>query len=473
MQKANSRKNLWESAPSSVKSAVGVVLGRVPVPYLLGARFRKHLEFARASQGWPAERARTYQTRELRRMCSLAQAKSAYWRRVFDESGFKPGDLGSPEDLAALPTMDKNTVRANLEEMCAVAPNSPGVDIVSTGGSTGEPLRFYIGADRSAPEYAYLVASWERCGYDANMTQVVIRGQVVPEDRNGLRHSYDPVLRRHYYSNFHMSEENMGRYVEHMATVGPCYLHAYPSSSSSLARFIERNNLAAPRNIRGVLAGSEMVYPEDRAVVERVFGVRFFSWYGHSEKLVLASECEHGSLYHVWPTYGFFELLDKEGRRVTTPGEVGEIVGTSFINDVQPFIRYRTGDFGRYEGERCTDCGREHPILSEIEGRWPQGGLIAGDGSTISMTAFNVHDDTFDGVAGYQFLQSERGRAVLRVVAIDGLSEAQRSRVMQKATDRLQRQVELTLEVRPELQRTLSGKHMRVILDVPSDGGGH
>ena len=54
-------------------------------------------------------------------------------------------------------------------------------------------------------------------------------------------------------------------------------------------------------------------------MIEEVFGVRMFSCYGHSEKLVLAAECEHSTDCHVWPTYGFFELIDEQGEVITTP----------------------------------------------------------------------------------------------------------------------------------------------------------
>jgi hypothetical protein len=42
----------------------------------------------------------------------------------------------------------------------------------------------------------------------------------------------------------------------------------------------------------GLLTGSENVYDDQRAVIERVFQRRLFSWYGHSEKLVMAAECD-------------------------------------------------------------------------------------------------------------------------------------------------------------------------------------
>ena len=61
-----------------------------------------------------------------------------------------------------------------------------------------------------------------------------------------------------------MTDANMQRYLEHVATIGPCYLHVYPSSLNALVSCIRRHELRVPTNIRGILAGSENVYAGDR-----------------------------------------------------------------------------------------------------------------------------------------------------------------------------------------------------------------
>ncbi len=467
MKIAVSRKNLWERSPWWIKTYVGTALRLVPPGFLLGKQFRDTLQFVDEAQWWPAERAREWQLEQLRSICRLAYEHTQYYRRSFDAVGFDPGDLNSLEDLRRLQLIDKGTVRENMEEMATIALTSPSVDYVATGGSSGRILRFYIGADRSATEYAYLLSSWGRAGYGTKCAQAVFRGQIVKEDRTGLLHGYDPILRRHYYSNFHMTDANVRAYLQHVSTIGPCYLQVYPSSCNALASAITRQDLRVPENIRGILAGSENVYPGDREAAEEVFGVRYLSWYGHCEKLVLASECEHSTAYHVWPTYGYCELLDDAGNPVTEVGKSGQIVGTGFINRVIPFIRYQTGDRGYYGGDSCAQCGREHLILTKIEGRWPQGCLVARDGSKISMTAINLHDDTMEDVIEYQFHQRSPGKAVCRVVAARPLNDAQRARIIGGMNARLQGQVELTLETQSELDKTERGKLVRVVQEIP------
>lgn len=430
--------------------------------WLLGKSFRENCKFVRNAQWWPAERVREYQLNELRKILMLAYERTEFYRRMFDSVGFRPGDMKALDDMNQLPTIDKQVVIDNLSDMCTKSVDDRDVDFGSTGGTSGTPLHFYINTNRSSVEYAYLTMSWERAGYKLGMPMAVLRGRIVNPDRNGFRHEYDPILRHHYYSSFHMSDENMKRYLKHIATIGPCFLHVYPSNIAALARFILRNGTHAPKNIRGIIAESEIVYPKQRQMVEEVFGCRFFSCYGQSEKLVLAAGCEKSDDYHVWSTYGYFELLDDNGNPVTTPGQRGEIVGTGFINTVMPFIRYRTGDWATYVGERCEACGREHTVIRDIRGHRTQEVLIAADGSEISWTALNMHDDTFIHVRQFQFLQETPGQAVLRIVPVDGFGEDDADRIHRNLGRKLDCRLTFTIELTEAIPLSPRGKAIYV-----------
>lgn len=416
MKRALSRKNIWDALPRPLKTVAGHALGVLPVSLILGRKFRKSVKFVEEAQWWPREKFKDYQLEQVRRICTFAFEKSEFYRNHFSSAGLAPSAIKDLQDMQQLPTIDRDTVNENLAGMLTISPEATNIDYITTGGTGGVPLRFYIGADRSHIEYPYLVSGWQRVGYRLGGPIAVVRGRIVAADSTGLAYEYDPLFKHHYYSNFHMTEEDMGRYLEHVRHIGPCFLHTYPSSVSNLARFMLRNKIKPLANIRGILAESENVYLEQRQMVEKVFGCRYFSSYGHTEKLVAAAECEKSTDYHVWPTYGYFELLDTSGSPVITPGERGEIVGTGFINQVVPFIRYRTGDYATYIGDRCEKCGREMPVIADIRGHNIQENLIAADGSLITWSAINMHDDTFDHVRQFQFYQDTPGEAILKIV---------------------------------------------------------
>jgi phenylacetate-CoA ligase len=462
MKKALSKKNLWEKTPRSIRATLGTGLGTLHPKWLLGKSFRKNCRFVDNTQYWPEEFFRAYQFNKLRGILKLAFEKSTFYRTIFDSVGFRPEDLRTPDDMKQIPTIDKHTVIENLPDMCTRDIRAIDVDYGSTGGTSGIPIGFYMNADRSPMEYSYLIMSWKRVGYKLGTPMAVLRGRTVARDKNGLYHEYDPILRHHYYSSFHMSDENMARYLEHITTIGECFLHVYPSSVAALARFIVRKGLDAPKNIKGIIAESEIVYPEQRQMVEEVFDCRYFSCYGHSEKLVLAAECEECSDYHVWPTYGYFELLDNQDNEVTAPGQSGEIVGTGFINTVMPFIRYRTGDWATYVGTYCQACGRRHPVIRDIRGHRIQEVLITADNSEISWTALNMHDDTYLNVHQFQFRQDKPGWAVLRIVPADGFDKSDEDRIKRNLDNKLEGQISFAIELVKEIPLSARGKAIYV-----------
>jgi len=149
-------------------------------------------------------------------------------------------------------------------------------------------------------------------------------------------------------------------------------------------------------------------------------------------------------------------------------GRRGEIVGTGFINTVMPFIRYRTGDYGTYVGNRCEQCGRPHVILRDIRGHRTQEGLIAGDGTEISWTSLNMHDDTFTHVVQFQFYQDTPGRAVLRVVPAEGFGEADRQRIGRNLRRKLGGCIEFAVELVGAIPLTPRGKTIYVDQRIPS-----
>ena len=467
MKRAFSRKNVWEHLPSAVKIAVGALLSVVPQPHLIGRNFRTHLGFIQQTQWWSAEQIHEYQLAALRRICSLAYEKTAYYRRTFSTVGFDPRALSRLEDLRPLPTIDRATLREHLQEMCTTSPQATNVDYTSTGGTSGIPLGFYIGASRSQTEYAYLAASWQRTGFKLGMPLAVFRGRTVLQDHAGLYHEYDPLLRNHFYSNFHMTDENMQRYIQHIRNIGPCFLHVYPSSLTTLARFLRRSGTTPPTNIQGMIAESEILYPEQRRLIESTFGRRLFSCYGLTEKVVAAAECEHSTNYHVWPTYGFFELLDDAGNSITDPGKRGEIVGTGFINEIVPFIRYRTGDYATYVSDMCKACGRAHPIITDIQGHRIQESLVASDGALITWTALNMHDDTFSNVRQFQFYQDTPGCAVLRIVPAQGYNASDMGRIQARLQRKFDQRMTLTFEAVEAIPLSRSGKAIYVDQHIP------
>jgi len=131
------------------------------------------------------------------------------------------------------------------------------------------------------------------------------------------------------------------------------------------ARYLDQRGLKAYRPC-SIVTSAEGLEPDERALVERVFGCPVFNRYGCREVSVLASECPAHTGLHVMAEGLLVEIETPQGP--AGPGEMGSILITDLLNDGMPLVRYRIGDLGSWAPGECP-CGRGLPTLERIWGR--------------------------------------------------------------------------------------------------------
>jgi phenylacetate-CoA ligase len=198
--------------------------------------------------------------------------------------------------------------------------------------------------------------------------------------------------------------------------------------------------------------------------------VRFYNWYGHSEKLVLAGYCRHTHHYHAEPTYGYFELVDKMGRVIRKKGAVGEIVGTSFHNPGMPFIRYKTGDFAEYVGNHCEACGRTLPVFRAVRGRWSGERIFNADGNFVTTTALNLHNELFQVINGLQYVQPRKGALIVLIIKSPLYTQSHETALYDHFKGKLDADTEVVIRYVERLLRRPNGKFVQLISRLNEEG---
>jgi phenylacetate-CoA ligase len=223
-------------------------------------------------------------------------------------------------------------------------------------------------------------------------------------------------------SSYHLSNATIGAYIDELERFDPVVIHAYPSSIAALASWLNASGrrYRAPA-LKGVMTSSETLEPSVRAAVERAFGVTVFDWYGQAERVAAIGTCEHGS-YHVLTDYSGVELVEAGDGSC-------ELVGTTLNNAAMPLVRYRTGDTVVPGAEPCP-CGRVFPTVQAVIGRQEKI-ITLPDGRIIARLdrIFQGHDRHL--VEG-QVLYRGAGRFLLRVVTLDGFSQADEAALVDK-----------------------------------------
>jgi phenylacetate-CoA ligase len=448
------------SFKSKIKSALRPIYYRLPATICYGKSFAPTLRLLRQSQHWSADQLNNFQITKLRAMLIHCAKNVPYYRRLFRTVGFDPQQFRSLSDLQNLPLLDKETVRENLHDLVAENLRPHDRLYFTTGGTMGVPLGFYNMRDSGGRERAFMFAQWERIGFDYGERRAMLRGTPVKRSRHW---QYEPSERSFVFSNFHMTAENVAEYARVMKEKRLPYLHSYPSAVIDFARLLQTQKIEPP-HFKAILASSETVYPGQREFVESVFGARLFSWYGHSEDVVLAGECEVSSDYHIFPEYGVVEVLKADGAPATHEDEAGELVGTALDNFAMPLIRYRTDDWAVIGQERCA-CGRNYRLLKETRGR-RQDMIVGRLDNFISPTALNFHTDVFDRVLQVQFYQCEKGRVELRIKRRHDYSDRDSISILAALNEKMGDTVETTLRFVDDIPLSPRGKARLVIQEL-------
>lgn len=381
--------------------------------------------------------------------------------------------LGSPfEVLPEFPLISKEDVKRNLASFLSSA-TAPALRLkTATGGSTSTPMVFYLqkGVSRSK-EYAFMENFHQSIALTRSDVILAMRGRSVPTAKRagGAIWMYEPIKRQLILSSDHLERRYMNEYIAAMRLWRPSYIQAYPSAIYPLARWLEEN--PAPdvtSRIKGVMLFSENVFEHHVKLLKEVFSCPVLKHYGHSERVLMAASMPDDERCFFWPQYGHFELVDEAGRPITTPGVLGEIVGTGFDNQVMPFIRYRTGDMAIL-GDKPHPLLPGYPVVESIEGR-RQEFLVCRDKRLIPVCGMGAaHSADLSAVDSMQFEQYQPGHFLIKVAVSQPLSAEARTRIVQvmeaKTQDGCTAEV---VEVR-EIARTLRGKHRLLIQHLEID----
>ncbi|HEY9150049.1 MAG TPA: AMP-binding protein [Gammaproteobacteria bacterium] len=411
------------------------------------------------TQWWSPERLRELQLQRLQALLRHAQAEVPYYRRLFEESGLDSTDIQALDDLCKLPFLDKPLIRAHQEELRSA--QARGLARFNTGGSSGEPLIFFIGKNRVSHDVA---AKWRATRWwdvDIGDPEMVVWGSPIElgsQDR--IRYWRDRMLRTHLLAAFEMSEAKLDEFVRAIRRVRPRMLFGYPSALAHIARHAHRQGQSMDDlGIRVAFVTSERLYDHQREEIERVFACPVANGYGGRDAGFIAHACPRGSM-HITAEDIIVEIVDAHGE-VLPAGQSGEIVVTHLATADYPFIRYRTGDIGVLSDASCS-CGRGLPVLRAIEGRSTDF-IVAQDGTLMHGLSLIYIVRDIPGVANFKVIQESLEHTRFLLVTEAGFDPARSATIQAEARARLGDAVRVDVELVPEIPAEASGKFRYVV----------
>ena len=402
-----------------------------------------------------------YQNSELKKLFNHAQKEVPYYKVLFEKHHIDVNKI----DLITLkevPHLEKSTLRELGEKSLLSFKKEHGGEFYSSSGSTGTPTKILFSSamhQRWSAAFEARIRNWAGLSIKNSRGTIGGRRVVLKGESKGPFYRYNYFEKQVYFSAYHINSANTSNYLEAMNKYRLDYMTGYAMSNFFLARFIEDNNIKAPK-LKAVITSSEKLTEEMRNTFKRVYGCKTYDSYSGVEACGLISECEYGKL-HISEDVGHIELIKEDGTNADL-GEIGEMVCTGFLNYDQPLIRYRIGDMARLSLKQSCECKRNMPIIDEIIGR-VENIVVGQDGR--EMVRFHGIFINIPKIIEGQIIQHTLSQFEIKLVTSNQLSLDEIDLIRQRMKSQLGK-IELNINIVESIPRNNNGKFQAVISHV-------
>jgi phenylacetate-coenzyme A ligase PaaK-like adenylate-forming protein len=333
-------------------------------------------------------------------------------------------NLGDLTSLSRIPILDRSDVRKQvLKEQSLVKPDVDHISVGwhETGGSSGNPLKFFITENN---------AKYNKI---RGFSQYIIEGRNLSMDRVdssickeinadfGFRIITNDNWGGHFchlgtgksttfimYNNF-----NADRYLEKLQEVGVNgYFSSNPRSSRSISSALSSKTLTlSGLNIKVFLNRGDRI-SQEIASASKQEGIELKSTYSCEEIGPIGFSCplDH-EVYHVVTSNAFVESEKMPGMACK------RLLITGLNSFATPLIRYDIGDIGEVH-EGCT-CGWVGQVISNLKGRRTgMVKLIGGGIRSCNLEASRFSEMQIDDIRIRQYKHSQVDVEYQRIKAL-------------------------------------------------------
>lgn len=446
-----------------ILQTVGISLYGLKLYYReYGRKFQRLLEEFERHASMSAAELEAYQSEKLRLLITHCYRNVPYYRRIMQERKLTPTDFQSAADLPKLPVLTRQQMRDYGDQLIAESVRKSDLIVGFSSGTTANPIR--IVWDRNVC-MVKTVVDWRQkrqAGVNPfDRMAYFIGRQIVPaEVKKPPYWRQNWTLKQLFFSAFHLSEKNLGHYIDRLARFQPVAIEGFPSTLSIVAAYLNRRGESFP--VKAVFTSAEPLLPNQRATIEKAFVCKVYDFLGMSERVIFATECHRHEGKHLDIDFGVTEILGEDGR----PADgLGRIVATGLHNYTQPLLRYQSSDISAFYHEPCG-CGRPFPRIQDVTTR-DEDTVTTPDGRYLSPSALGTATKDLENVEHIQIWQEDLHTIDVRLVPRAGYREDEGDSVRQSLQKIVGANVNITVRTVSDIPRTSAGKFRWVVSKVP------
>ena len=352
-----------------------------------GSKIHHYYHLIKKMNKWTNQEIESWQNKMLQKLINHFYRNTKYYKQLFDDLDINPNDIKTREDLKRLPPLNKDIIRQNFDDLIPQNINAIPHKKASTGGSTGNPLKYFLDLKTWSYTTAAKIYSWQTTDYLYGDSYAALgSSSLFPTNKKSWKHILYFFLRNGVPINgMNLSDEKCEDYINVIRKEKVNYLYGYASSLFLLAKYIKKKGIKL--EIKGCFPTSEILTDSYRKEMEEAFGSFVLDGYGARDGGITAYEINRG-YYNV----GYNSIAEVIN---CSSDDTGTLLVTDLLNYAFPFIRYEVGDEATLPSNKI-EYEYNGQIISKILGRvsdvirLENGHVLTGPGFTILFKDLNV-----------------------------------------------------------------------------------
>jgi phenylacetate-CoA ligase len=365
----------------------------------------------------------------------------------------------NPLDWNSVPIMSKRDLQQPLNERLSEDFTPKNIYINKTSGSSGDPFIFAKDKFCHALTWAIIKNRFGWYGLDFNSSKQA-RFYGIPLDKKGYyKERFKDVLSKRFrFSVFDLSDSAFQNYLGIFKSRKFDYINGYTSSILQFAKFLDRQDICLKTicpTLKACVVTSEMLFENDKKLMERQFGVPVINEYGASELDIIAFQNPKNE-WQITSETLLVEVLD-EKNNILPHGKEGRVVITSLYNKAHPFIRYDIGDIGILSKQSTF----KKPILEKLIGRTNDIAVLPSGKKAAGLTFYYITKSIVEddgNVKEFVIEQHKKDTFIIKYVSLEELSTEKMKLISKEMEHYLEKGLLINFERKNQLERSKSGK---------------
>ena len=306
---------------------------------------------------WSSDEIRRWQDDKFCRLVKEAYENTVYYRRVMDDVGIIPSDIKGVQDIKLFPVLTKPMVREHYDNLISSRASEIRYKKGSTGGSTGDPMKYLQSHNAWSFVNAHNIVNWEKTGYRYGDAFMALGSTSIHVGKKpSFKHSiYYSLKNKRAFSGINMTDQVMSCYLDYLRQNGIYYIYGYPSSLYLLAQYAEKHGFKG--RIKCCFPTSEVLRDEFYDTIKEAFNCDILDCYGANDGSISAFALNRSKFKVGYNT--FIRTLEIGADRAQSA------LLTDLLNNAFPLINYQIGDLY----EMGIGDGYNGQVIEKIYGR--------------------------------------------------------------------------------------------------------